>query len=350
MTDKPYDIVGIGAAIVDILSYKDDEFLQEHNLIKGSMTLVDEKEIQHLYSLAGTSTECSGGSAANTLAGYGLLCHSNEAEARAAFIGKVNKGDLGHIFTRSLNKAGVHFITQPATEDDQESTARCLIMVTEEENPYGGRPRVERTMATYLGISGKITEDDIDEEVISQAKLLFFEGYSWDSDSARRAVQKAIRLAKEHDTKVAFSLSDPFCVERHHQDFLKLVEEDVNILFANEHEIEALYEEKDLRKILYRLSEQSNESSLELAAVTRSEKGSYILAEGNIYTIDPVIVEDVYDVTGAGDLYASGLLYGYLHGFDYEKCGKLGAMCASEVIKFLGGRPMSKLYKVLEAF
>ncbi len=330
-----YDIVGIGNAIVDIVNYKSFAFLEEHGLPHGSMQLVDEHTAEKLYELAGAATSCSGGSTANTMVGYGMLGGS------AAFIGKVKQDQFGNIFKHDIDHIGVQF--NSAMAEDGPSTARCIIFVTEEENQYGGPVHVERTMATYLGASTHITKADIDEELIASAKLLYFEGYLWDSPTAKEAVEYAMEIAKKYDTKIAFTLSDALCIQRHHAEFLHLVDNVADIVFCNEHEAEALFNEKSIRKILYRLT-----NACDMACVTRSSRGSYILHGDDIHTIDPVPVEDVYDVTGAGDMYAAGFLYGYLNGFSIDKAGKLGSLCASETIRYLGARPVSKLRGILE--
>lgn len=335
MGEKKYDVVGIGNAIVDVLTYKDEPFLEQHGLAKGAMTLVDEQESLRLYNLMGAATECSGGSSANTLAGFALL------GGKAAFIGKVKEDQLGRIFHDDMNRSGVFFNTPKAKSGDP--TACCMIFVTEREGAFGTRPTVERTMATYLGASINVSEQDLDEHLIKDSKILYFEGYLWDSPSAKNAVQRAIKIAKENNTKVGFTLSDPLCVKRHREEFLKLIEDDIDIFFANEHEIEALYGDDDIRKILYKVN-----GKCEVAAITRSEKGSYILTDGEIHTVDAIRIDDVYDVTGAGDLYAAGFLYGYINHYEPEKSGKLGSLCATEVIKYLGGRPATKMPELLK--
>lgn len=332
--NQPYDLVALGNAIVDILTYKDEAFLHQHGLPKGSMQLIDETRSSQLYTLMGASTECSGGSAGNTLAGYCML------GGKGAFIGKVKADQFGTIFRKDLEHSGAYFAATPATSG--EPTAKCLIFVTEEEQPFGVPPKIERTMATYLGISGKLNKEDINGALISQAKVLYFEGYLWDSPSAREAITYAISIAKEYKVKVAFTLSDPFCVDRHRADFLKLAENDIDILMSNEREACALYQEQDVRRVLHHM-----QGLCELAAVTRSEKGSVLLHQGEAHMIDPVRVEHVYDVTGAGDLYAAGLLYGYINGYPIRQCGQLAGLCAAEVIKYLGGRPVTKLSDLL---
>jgi len=335
MADKRYDIVGVGNAIVDVLAYKDSEFLAKHGLIKGAMTLVDESESHRLYKLMGAATECSGGSAGNTLAGFAQL------GGKAAFIGKIHDDQMGEIYKADMQRSGVHFATEMA--ESGPSTACCSVFVTEEGGKFGTSPKIERTMATYLGASVNISEEDINEQLIKDSAILYFEGYLWDSPSAKAALLKAIKIAKTAGTKISFTLSDPLCVDRHRDDFCRLINEDVDIFFANEHEIEALYSETNIRKILYRIN-----GKCEIAAITRSEKGSYILVGDDVHTIDPVRIEDVYDVTGAGDLYAAGFLYGYINNFSHEKSGNLASLCASEVIKYLGGRAATKLPNLLE--
>lgn len=330
------ELVGIGHAIVDILAYKDKSFLENNGFTLGSMQLIDEEQVAKLTPLMGAATECSGGSAGNTLAGYAML------GGHAAFIGKVHSDKMGEIFISDMERVGVHYAG--VKESTGDPTARSLVMVTEEPDPYGGQPDVERTMATYLGIAGQLRKADIDEDVIACAEIFYIEGYLWDDEGTKDAIRHAIEVAKANNTKVAFTLSDPFCVERHHAEFLELVKKDVDILFANEHEIEALIGEgSDLKKILHRTGQM-----VETAAITRSERGSYVVHQGEVHGIDPVKVNSVFDVTGAGDLYAAGFLYGYANGFEMPKAGRLASLCASEVIQYLGGRPVTKLPKLFE--
>ncbi len=334
MNNKKYDLLGIGNAIVDILAYKDNAFLAKNNLPEGSMALIDEAKSDELYKAMGAATECSGGSAANTLAGFAMLGGS------AAFIGKTKNDQFGKIFRKSLNKVGVSFDT-PASNDG-EPTARCLVFVTEKDAQFGNPPKVERTMATFLGAAGKIFEDDINEEVANNSSIVFFEGYLWDNDNARAAIRKAIDIVHSNGGKVAFTLSDTLCVGRHKDDFLKLVENDVDILFANEHEIEALCGSNDIRTVCNYAN-----GKCETICVTRSEKGSYVISNGKIYTIEAEKVDNVYDVTGAGDLYAAGFLYGYVNELGLQKSGELGSKCAAEVIKYIGARPVTDLKDLL---
>ncbi|MBI1328214.1 MAG: adenosine kinase [Alphaproteobacteria bacterium] len=331
MSEHEYDVVALGNAIVDILSYADDAFLERFNLPKGGMTLITDKQAELIYAAMGTATECSGGSAANTAAGVAGL------GARVLFIGKVKDDQFGDIFTHDITHVGVEYHTPKAKKG--KPTAQCLVIVTHEGDSRIKAKNAERTMATYLGASTDITAADVDEASIRVAKVTYIEGYLWDQPAAKEACMKAIHAAHDAGNKVAFTLSDPFCVDRHRKDFLNLVEKHVDILFANEHEIRSLFEEEDLRKIIIRL-----QGVCEVAAVTRSAKGSYIItSDGSVHDIPAHPVEEVYDVTGAGDLYASGFLYGYVNGWAHEKSGALAARCAAEVIKYLGGRPLTDL-------
>ena len=335
MVQTKYDVVGIGNAIVDILAYTDDAFLEKHGLHKGAMTLVDQKKAKELYDDMGTATECSGGSAANTIVGIA------ELGGRTAFIGKVKDDQFGDIFCHDMKNVGTDFPCSRSTKG--KPTAHCLVFVTHEgESKIKGK-NAERTMATYLGASTEISSDDIDPEVIKAAKVILMEGYLWDQEASKVACMKAVNIAHDYGRKVAFTLSDPFCVERHREEFLKHVEQNVDILFANESEAQALLQENDLRKIIFKLS-----NMCEIAAITRGSNGSIIVtSSGEMYTCEAEKVEEIFDVTGAGDLYAAGFLYGYVNDFDKEKCAKLGSMCAAEVIKFLGARPLTDISELV---
>jgi sugar/nucleoside kinase (ribokinase family) len=340
MTETKFDVVGIGNAIVDILAYTSEAFLKEHQLPLSSMQLIDEKTAQALYLDMGAATECSGGSAGNTLAGLASL------GGKAAFIGKVKDDQFGEIFEHDMKSQGVHFETPKAK--DGLSTAHCLVFVTSDgEGELPGQARdAERTMATFLGASTNITEADIDEEVIKAAKVTYIEGYLFDAPAAQIAIEKAIAIAHAAGRKTALALSDAFCVDRHRETFMRLISDgSIDLVFANEAEVKSLFEKEDLNTILSRLGKL-----VEVAVVTRSEKGSYIVTDDGtqIHTIEAERISAVYDVTGAGDLYASGVLYGYTNGMNWEDAGTLGAKCATEVIKYIGGRPLSELSDLLE--
>lgn len=337
MSETQFDVVGIGNAIVDILAYTSDDFLQKNGLIKSAMALVDEKKATELYKKMGTATECSGGSAANTIAGIAAL------GGRTAFIGKTANDQLGDIFRHDMKTLKVNFTTKPL--ENGPSTATCLVLVTNEEKMQGAREvmKAERTMATFLGAAREITIADIDAEIIKNSQITYLEGYLWDAEPAKTAIAKAMEIASANGRKVAFSLSDAFCVERHRAAFMDLLENHIDILFANESEIKSLFREKDLRMVLPVLK-----GICEIAVVTRSDKGSIIITKDEIHNIEAVKVTEVYDVTGAGDLYASGFLYSLVNGFDLPKCGKLASLASAEVIKYLGGRPLTKLTELLK--
>lgn len=321
-TEKHYDIVGIGNAIVDILSFCDDAFLNQNDLKKGSMQLVNEARSASLYSHANTQRkECSGGSVANTLAGMASL------GAKAGFIGKVADDTLGDLFTSDMQSLGIRFATPPTDKDI--STANCLVFVT---------PDAQRTMATYIGACSLVSEQDIDEAMIQDAHVLYIEGYLWDTEHAKAAIRKGIRAAHTGDGKVAFTLSDTFCVDRHRKEFLELVQNDVDILFANESEILSLYQTNDLEAALEKLQGQC-----EVAVVTRSEKGCIVLSD-DLRVAEPAAkVGKVIDTTGAGDLFASGFLFGYTKGYTLKNCAELGNRCAAKIICQLGARSNESL-------
>ncbi len=334
MTEKKYQLIGIGSAILDVISYKPSSFVKENDLVNGSMVLVDYDDSQELYEKLGAATECSGGSTANTAAAFSML------GGKAAFIGKTRDDFGGRVFKKELEKVGTEFICNTTSEG--LSTSRCVILVTEEEG-FKGRKHIERTMATYLDPKVIIGPEDIDEKVIASAEVIVAEGYLFDNKSSREAVLKSMELAKKHGVKVAFSLSDPFCVKRHKADFLKIVEETADIVFANEHEAAALYDGDDIKRLLHKYLETPN-----IKCITRSESGSYIIWDNKLYDIDAVKISNVYDVTGAGDCYAAGFLFGYVNKHDPETCGKIAASCATEVIKYLGARPLTDLALLYE--
>ncbi len=325
MADSRLDVLGIGNAIVDVIAHADDAFLASHDLPKGGMTLIDAERAHALYEAMGPGTESSGGSAANTLAGLATL------GGRGAFIGKVRNDQLGGIFRHDMRAIGTHYDT-PATETGAP-TARCLIMVT---------PDAQRTMATFLGASTELGPGEIDETLVQDAKITYLEGYLWDAPPAKEAFVKAAEAAHAAGKRVALSLSDPFCVERHRQSFRDLLEGHVDLLFANEAEIKSLYEVDTFDEAL-----QLVRGHCEVAALTRSEKGSVILSGEEVHVVDAEPVGKVVDTTGAGDLYASGFLYGFTQGYDLYDCGRMGAICAGEVISHVGARPETPLKELL---
>jgi len=324
-----FDVVGIGNALVDVLAHDDDAFLAAHGMVKGTMALVDADTAERIYAAMGPGVEVSGGSAANTMAGVASL------GGRAAFIGRVRDDQLGAVYAHDLRAAGVRYETPPAR--DGAATGRCLIVVT---------PDAQRTMNTYLGASVELGPDDVDEETIAAASVTYLEGYLWDAPGARDAFRRAASVAHAHGRRVALTLSDTFVVERHRKTFLDLIDGEIDLLFANEREICTLYEVDDFDDALARVNHHC-----EIAALTRSEKGSVIVGDDEVHVIDaaPVPSGRVVDTTGAGDLYAAGFLYGLCRGFDLGRCGRIGALAAAEVIGHMGARPEQPLAQLLDA-
>lgn len=326
MSEFTYHVTGIGNAIVDILAHVPDSFLDEHKMVKASMALIDEAYAERLYAAMPPATEASGGSAANTIAG---ICSFG---GKTAYIGKVKNDQLGAIFTHDIRALGVDFTTEHAQEGD--STARCFVVIT---------PDAQRTMSTYLGAAGSITVDDIDETIIASSYVTYLEGYLWDRDPAKEAIRHAIKIAKQHHRKIALTLSDSFCVERHRAEFLELITQDVDILFANEAEIISLFQCEDFDTAISNIK-----GKCEVVAVTRSAKGSVIVTGSESHVIECKKCVPV-DTTGAGDLYAGGFLYGYTHGLTLQECGRLGSIAASEVISHVGARPEINLRSLLKS-
>ncbi|MEE6208076.1 MAG: adenosine kinase [Alphaproteobacteria bacterium] len=317
MVDTVYDIVGIGNAIVDVLAKVGDTFLTERNLPKGSMTLLEAKEAGKIYAEVISEREVSGGSAANTVAGLASL------GADCAFIGKVHDDELGQLFQRDIGAAGIDFFTEALTEGP--ATGRSVVLVT---------PDAQRSMFTYLGASRKLSLADIDEKIISESRITFIEGYLWDEPSEHEAILKACELAHKHGREVAFSVSDTYCVKQHRENMLKLIKEHVNILFANEEELKTLFQTDDFYAALDEIKPLVN-----IAAVTRDSRGSVIVHGREKIFVEAEKIEDVIDSTGAGDLYASGFLYGLVKGRSLGTCAIIGSIAASEVISHYGARP-----------
>jgi sugar/nucleoside kinase (ribokinase family) len=320
----PIDVLGIGNAIVDVLTNTDDAFLARHGLAKGAMTLVDAERAESLYGLMRPEHECSGGSAANTMAGLASL------GGRAAYIGKVKDDALGRTFGHDLRTAGVEFAALPATTGPP--TARCLIFVT---------PDAQRTMQTFLGASATLSPADVPTAVVERAEITFLEGYLWDPQPAKQAFLAAARIAHAAKRKVALTLSDPFCVDRHRESFRELVEHHVDYLFANEQEAISLFQVGSLDEALERLR-----PCCETSVVTRGPRGSIVLAGGRTIEVAPEPAERLVDTTGAGDLYAAGFLHGLSRRLDLETCGRLGSLAAAEVISHFGARPATSLRKL----
>lgn len=316
-----FDVVGIGNALVDVIAHADDTFIADQALTKGSMTLIDTDRALHLYRALGSAVEMSGGSAANT------VCGVSSFGGTAAYIGKVSGDDLGEVFGHDLLAVGVHF--RAGRPLDGIPTGRCIIVVT---------PDAQRTMNTYLGVSSFMDPLDIDESVVAAGRVLYMEGYLFDRDDAKEAFRHAAGVAHAAGRDVSLTLSDSFCVDRHRDDFRALVEDEVDILFGNEHELTSLYELDTLEAAIAAVRRDSK-----LAVITRGEAGATIITRDEIIDVAAEPVRHVVDTTGAGDLFAAGFLFGYTNGYVLAECGRLGAMAASEVISHVGPRPLIEL-------
>ena len=321
----PFDVVGLGNAIVDVVVQTEDAALAELGLQKGATTLVDADRAAELQPYMESGLEVSGGSAANTIAGLASL------GGRGAFLGKVGGDSLGGVFRDDITAIGVEYRSPPAAEGPE--TARCLVFVT---------PDAERTMVTFLGISTEFGPDDVDPGLIGDAAITYLEGYLFDEERAKAAFVKAAQLAHAVGRKVALSLSDPFCVQRHRAAFRHLVHGHVDILFANEAEIMTLYEVDGFDEAC-RLAG----AECPFAALTRGAAGSAIVAGGEVVEVAAAPVGQVVDTTGAGDLYASGVLFGLTRGYEPGLCGQIGAIAAAEIIGDYGARPRTLLADLL---
>jgi adenosine kinase len=327
MASTRYDVLGIGNAIVDVIARTEDDFLVRHGMNKGAMTLIDEPRAEAIYASMGPSTQISGGSAANTIAGVASF------GARAAFVGKVKDDTLGKAFAHDIRATGVSFATPPAA--DGPSTARSYILVT---------PDGERTMNTYLGAAQNLTPADIDEKQIAAARWIYLEGYLWDPPHAKEAFRKAATIAHGAGRKVALTLSDAFCVDRYRDEFRTLMRTcAVDLIFANEAELKSLYQTADFDTAIKALRDE-----VKLAAVTRSEKGCVVISRESHDSVSAAPIEKFVDATGAGDLFAAGFLTGLARDEDHRDCARLGAIAAAEVIQHLGARPETSLKALAE--
>jgi len=327
MAAKIYDVCCIGNAIVDVIAEADDAFLAEHALAKGGMTLIDADRALALTEAAGLTRQSSGGSAANTAAGLASLGGS------AAFIGKVRDDALGDAYAADLQEIGVDFATAAATEG--APTARCLIFVT---------PDAERTMQTYLGACVDLAPGDIDRDVVANSAVTYLEGYLFDPPQAKAAFVRAAEIAHANGRQTALSLSDPFCVERHRDAFAHLVENHIDILFANEEEVCALYKLDRFDDAL-----QVVRGKCAIAALTRGAKASVIATGDTVHVVDAAAPTKLVDTTGAGDLFAAGFLYGYTLGRSPATAARLGSAAAAEAISHFGARPEADLSRIVAA-
>lgn len=324
MSQTPYGLVTIGNAIVDILAPSTEEFIAqqvEHGMARGAMNLINAERALALYDAMGPATQASGGSAGNTIAAFASY------GGKGAYIGKVGMDHLGDVFRHDLNAIGVTYKTAPVISGAH--TARSMILIT---------PDGERTMNTFLGACVELSPDDIDADIIKGAAVTYLEGYLFDPPLAMEAFYKAAKIAHDAGRKVSLTLSDSFCVGRHRAAFKELVEGHVDILFANEDEIKSLYEVGTFDEALSIVK-----NKCEIAALTRSEKGSVVVRGDSVIEIKAEPVSKVVDTTGAGDVYAAGFLFGYTEGMSMAQCGHLGSIAAAEVISHVGPRPLVRL-------
>ena len=322
MTQPRFDVLCIGNAIVDVIADASDDFLASQGLDKGSMRLIDEAEAVRLYGEMGLGREVSGGSAGNTAAGLAAL------GIKAAFIGQVADDQLGQIYRHDIESQGIDFLVAP--RDDVGATARSLILVT---------PDAQRTMNTFLGAAQLLEQKDVDMGAVADAGIVYLEGYLWDPAAPRAAMEAAIEAAQEAGRKVAFTLSDSFCISRHRADFLRLIEEQkIDILFANEAEITELADEGEFDAAVAAVAPR-----VPVLVVTRSEKGAIAVAGDDRASVPAEPIERLIDTTGAGDLFAAGFLAGQARGLGLEASLRLGAIAAAEVIQHYGARPEEDL-------
>jgi sugar/nucleoside kinase (ribokinase family) len=327
MAQAKYDVLGIGNAIFDVLVQTDEGFLNRHGMTKGGMALIDEARATAIYLDMGPATEMSGGSAANTIVGVANL------GARAAYVGKVKDDQIGRLYSHDIRAAGVAFGTKPAS--DGPATGCSYILVT---------PDGERTMNTYLGAAQDLTPADIDAAEIAASHIVYLEGYLWDPKNAKEAFVKAATIAHGAGRQVALTLSDSFCVDRYRDEFLDLMRKGtVDLIFANEAELHALYQTSDFDTALKQLRDDTK-----LGVVTRSEKGCVVASKDSVVAAPAFPIGRLVDTTGAGDLFAAGFLFGLVRNAGYENAGRLGALAAAEVIQHIGARPQVSLKELAE--
>jgi fructokinase len=309
-------ILGIGNAIVDVFSHVEDDFLIKNNLVKGSMKLLDKNEFQRLKKLIKIEKTIAGGSVANTMAGITYL------GGFSSFVGKINNDEFGTLYKKSLKNSKVNFIYK--AKDEKIHTGTCIVLIT---------PDSERTMCTYLGISSQLSVKDLDKNKFNNHRLIFLEGYLWDKGLSEKMFKDAIKFSKKNNIKIAMTLSDIFCVKRHKVDFINLLKNDLDILIGNENEMNELMNQDNLVESINKLKNFNK-----LIVITRSENGSIAIQKGNIFKCKSYKVNRVVDLTGAGDLFASGFLKEYVNGSKMNKCLKLGSYAAAQVIQKVGAR------------
>lgn len=323
---KTYDLVGIGNAIVDVITQNDDAFLDRMGIQKGIMQLIETERAEELYGAMGDRVQTPGGSVANTIAGAGAL------GLGTAFIGRVHDDELGRFYAGAMQDVGIDFVNPPVAGGELP-TSRSMIFVS---------PDGERSMNTYLGISSELSSDDVPADVAGRAKIMFLEGYLFDKDKGKAAFMEAARDCRSGGGKIGIAISDPFCVERHRADFLNLIENELDYVLGNEDEIKSLFETDDLEDAL-----NWTAALCDLVVCTRSGDGVTVMADGQRIDV-PVEKIVPVDATGAGDQFAAGFLYGMATGRDYETCARIGCVCAGEVIRHIGPRPETDVRVLLK--
>ena len=324
MKNSKVEICFIGNAIVDILSKTSNEMLHKLQIPKGCMQIVDHETCDKILKYIQNPSIISGGSAANTAVGY------NSFGGKCCFIGQIGNDKFGDLFVKDLNNSGVFF--QDKDLQLAEKTSKSIVLVT---------PDAERSMNTFLGASNKFNIKSFDEKFIINSSMIYIEGYLFDQPEAKQAIFYCCNIAKSQNKKVALSLSDLFCVDRHRIDFLKLIDEYVDIIFANEEEIKSLYQ-SELKESINNIK-----NNVDFGAITLGSKGSVVFENKLEYLVDPIRVVELVDTTGAGDLFAAGFLFGFFNKYSIEKCGHLGNKAASEIIKHVGARPKISLKEIL---
>lgn len=325
MTETKFDALCIGNAICDVFAHVEEDFLVQEGLVKGSMRLIDTEEAVRLFEKMGQTVRVSGGSAGNTAAGIASL------GGRPAYFGKVAEDELGDSYYHDMNGTGVYFNTPRLRE--WKPTARSMILIT---------PDGERTMNTYLGACTEFSPSDVDEEVVASAAVTYMEGYLWDPEEAKKAFLKAAEVAHQNGRKVALTLSDSFCVDRYRSEFMGLMAEKVvDLLFANEHELKALYQTSDLDTAIAAAGDSGA-----LTALTLGKEGAMVINGSETVKVSAQSVDNVVDLTGAGDLFASGFLFGLARDYKLSHAAELGCLCAANVISHVGARPERPLKNV----
>ncbi|MGE3623316.1 MAG: adenosine kinase [Bdellovibrionales bacterium] len=334
-----FDVCAIGNALVDVIADASEDFLNTHKIVKGAMTLIDAERASELYDIIGPAVQVSGGSAGNTVAGIASL------GGKPAYMGKVKADQLGAIFRHDMHAMGVHFATPPAPERRQEihpvtvdrrggaPTGRCLILVT---------PDAQRSMSTYLGAAVEFGPADLQPEIIAHSQVTYLEGYLFDRPEAKEAFYKSASIAHENRRMLSLTLSDTFCVDRHRDAFLDLVKNNVDILFANQNELLALYRTEDIETAVAEARQHCK-----ITVTTRSEKGAIIAAGAETIDMPAEPVAKIVDTTGAGDLFAAGFLFGFTQNYGLERAARIGAICAAEVIAHYGPRPQKTLKELV---